>query len=240
MPKLQFRILLLAAILGLNSLSFAQKFSLNYAVGYNQYGMSDLVAIQDEIVQNFQNSGIGVKAIEQFPNYLSGELQASFDIYKKSRIGLFFESSSSGSRINYRDNTGELTIDQLVKRRSVGLLSEIFLFEKGLMGFFYYKAAFISTTLDNDESLRLFQDVETRGNLMKTDQFGFEPGLLLRYAFHRLIFSGYSGYQFTNKGDLKIDQGDSELIFLDQTPDGSFKSSWNGWRFGFILGVAIL
>jgi hypothetical protein len=81
------------------------------SLGFGSYAMSGLHARQQMYVNMYYGKP---KVVEDFPAYFYYDITVAFPIVKRFSIGLAFSSHSTGGRVHYADQTGEIQVDHLV------------------------------------------------------------------------------------------------------------------------------
>ncbi len=214
---------------------FAQ-YSIGLSTGYGTYSMRNLKEFQKELLTDFPEDS---RITETFPGFMYYELSAVkwFDD-EKYLSGLSIAYGSTGGRIHYRDYSGEVGGNQLIK-------------------YFNLTLPFGVKLYDNEKSFRLWLDIKPHvsvsrldlefysrlGNQSDFDSFGFrslnfglEAGLRAQRSFFvNWAIEGFAGYnQNLVKGELFFTQDDQAYL---QNEDGdAVKVDLSGLRLS--LGVS--
>jgi hypothetical protein len=209
---------------------------------YNFFSMSDETALQNDLLSEVNTQGIPAEAVESFPPYYGLEFQLLFiaksDPGKEYHVGLFFDQSSTGGRIDYKDYSGEIKVDQLFKAFSIGPIGEI---TKDVGNNFNLAVALKIPLIFGSFKIKSESRLGTMTNSQEIDfsafTVGLEPGISLSYLFHKVSIGINMDWLIAFPSSYTLDSN-SDLKLLNQSGD-PVSIGMNGARFGLALGYRL-
>ena len=100
-------------------LGFAQDFALNYRLGYGSYQMGSLNALQQETLRSLV---VEAQATDRYPAFYNHQIQGLIK-FDKVWLGASYLKMSSGSRISYKDYSGQIAIDTKIVSDGLGFFA---------------------------------------------------------------------------------------------------------------------
>jgi hypothetical protein len=234
--KIILGIIILITIKPLTGQSF---FSFRVTGEYNFFSMSDLQDFQNEIVRDLQLNDVEAEVVESFPPHYGMQLQAVFPFKflfdSGVNLGFLFGIASTGGRLHYRDYSGEIGLDQVVKIYTYGLTGEFemaqnenFLFSAGL------KIPLVSAYLENHYFFRVGDYSEDNKNKYKSFTAAIEPDLNLFYTNNNFLAGLTIGYMFSIPAEYKY-KSDTDMV-LKKNNGEPVNTGTTGFRIGLSIG----
>jgi len=198
--------LLIASLVPLCCTGQSYKFSFETGIGF--YKMNALRTMQKRML--FQYNSLPVRAIDQFPGYLTQSLALVSLLDSKSHFGINATHFTTGGRNSVRDYSGEYRLDMLVNAIQLGIeldhcfsLSDRFDFIMKLRGGKVY------SNLKVTESLNIYNVVnDDNSDKYKQSNFFFEPKIGFSYHITKILSTDIGlGYDrcFLNEDNNLID-----------------------------------
>jgi hypothetical protein len=107
-----------------HSIGIAQNVSTRISISRNSFALNDIRNLEDQAYANYQSRGISVKKFGSFQPYWGFQLQFLQATDKTHSYGVFYGFTSTGSRIQYEDYSGEARTDITLFRWSFGCIME--------------------------------------------------------------------------------------------------------------------
>lgn len=215
--------LLISTLLFTVNFSSGQKLSVSLEPGFGSYSMDGLKELNSNIIKSLP---LEAKITDNFPNqpFLSGSIVYQNDnpVYYGISVGYY----TTGSRISYKDYSGELKIDNIISAYTPGMLIGANLTNKILtlkgevnLAFSMSKLEIVEKILNETDELNL-----------ESNSFQLEPRIRLTYFWNNFEFGLRSGYliDFGSKYNLE----DNPDAFLENDENKAIKSNWSGLRIG--------
>lgn len=99
----------------------------SYHLGAGQYMMQGLKSLNK---QRLEGIAVNAKILQNYPIYFTHTLVISQSFAEINYLGISIEHQSTGSRISYKDYSGELTLDSRLTANSIGIFYEGIVAEK--------------------------------------------------------------------------------------------------------------
>ncbi|MBK7228122.1 MAG: hypothetical protein IPH97_04475 [Ignavibacteriales bacterium] len=203
--------------------------------GYGSYSMYDMENIQNFIVSAYKQQNIKASTVDQFPSFWNFELQFSRNLFNSIYITGSMGFSSTGGRVHYRDFSGEVKLDQLVKANSFGLGVE-YCFNPA-ESFKYYTGLhfnLVFSTLEMNDFIRIYNETNNEVTKFESSGVGFEPLGAIEYELEPFFFRLEMGFLLNLNGPYYLQ--DSNDLILKVSGD-EISPDWTGYRFGFSFGI---
>ncbi len=209
-------------------------YSVRWRIGYYSFSMNELQTLNDEFIQDYQSYKIGMHQTARFPAYLGFMAEFYFNT-AKTPYGFFVEHTSTGSRLTYSDYSGSLTLDQLVRRNSLGILTEQTIFAKRQIAVLAsLHVSLFMNTLTLKETLTIGENSNENKTQFSGLGIGVEPGITLRKKIGNFLIGVYFAYQFDVPiTDLKEKKSGQKLSIRS----GYANPEWQGMRSGINVGM---
>lgn len=243
MNKKLIYIFILFFVFGLK-ITFSQSYiSLRTTGEYNIFSMSDLKKVQTEIQSDMINSGIPASIVESFPPYFGLQLEivlpATFINAADLNYGFLIDFSSTGGRVDYKDYSGEVKFDQVVKAFSFGVLIEFQKIKNEHLFFTYgLKVPLIIASLDNKGTTIIGDNYSENNFKFNSFSVGIEPNFNLFYAVNNFIFGVSLGYLICIPSNYTYSENSD--AFLQKRNGDPVTIGTNGLRLGLKVGYNFL
>ena len=208
---------------------------------YNFFAMSDETAMQNDLLKDLKVQGIPAIATESFPPYYGLQLQLVYIIKSNSgkeyHLGFFFDQASTGGRIDYKDYSGEIKVDQLFKAFSFGPTGEL---NKDLGGNFNctlgLSIPLIFGSIGVKNESRIGNNINTQQVDFLSFTVGIESGITFSYLLQNIsiginldrLIAFSSSYTLDTNSDVKLLNNAGDPVTMGM----------NGPRFGLTLGYS--
>lgn len=176
---------------------------------------------------------VNPKVVDDFPSqpYIEGSI-----VYHNTNpmyLGLSFGYHSTGSRISYKDYSGELKIDNVLSAYSPGIVVGAIITDKVLV---LKSEANFSYSISN---LEIIEQILSEKDQLKLESHSFqlEPRIRLTYLLNEFEFGLRGGYLIDFGGKYSL-EGNPDS-FLENGEDDAIKSNWSGIRFGLSVAYNI-
>jgi hypothetical protein len=196
-------------------------------IGYITFNMKHLKELQNEILEDINSIGIQSKKFGNYSNTLSYQIQ-----FLRKKTGFFYEFASTGSRIDYRDYSGNYTFDQILNKHAIGFHGEhnpIPQFTDNLIQ--YIQIAYTFTTLDYKERVKVFGE-----NLADSSTLFYSKGGSLELGVSYKLLEEPILVMFDVGGSVAYSQafylkGNSDAQL--STEENLVNPTWSGFKVGF-------
>ncbi len=211
-----------------------KKFSVRWRLSYNSFSMNDLKDYNTNIRNYYHNHKIDLQTTDNFPDYF-GILGEFYFNSLNPPYGFFIEHTSTGSRLAYRDYSGRLTVDILVRRFSAGLFTEKEIWYKNTFSLLAsVHISVFQSQLVLKEDLRIGDYSNIEHLKFIGYGLGFEPNMILRKKMGLFLISLNLGYQL----DMPIfDLKESETGKKLSHSNNYVNPQWKGLRSGVSVGI---
>ncbi len=218
--------------------AFSQTFSFSLLTGKNSSSLLDLKNFTKTYAASFNYYQIPVSTFDNFPSYYFIDPHFAWHFSKNSRLGLHFLYTSTGSRVQYSDYSGEVKLDQVIELYAPGVAWE-YLSASGrhfelwiIIGGNYLYTKYELTNL-----FRIEKEIDFTKQIYTSNGVALEPGLQLNYLHKIFIFSLRIDYRLTHSGNLTTQKnGQKEYLYYHDYP---IKAQWDGWLWGIGIGFRL-
>ena len=188
--------------------SFAQ-LSIEAGYGIGSYSLSDLRDINSEILKNLPVQG---KITDDFPIQPFYGIGVYYQTTNVVSLGITGFYNTTGSRISYKDYSGELKVDNILTSWSPGIAVRIKLLDKKVNLYEETRISYGFSKLKMNEKIITHTEEMT----FKSGALQIEPKIKLTYDISNLEFGVNAGYvaDISGKNRLVGDK-DSYLQFND-------------------------
>jgi hypothetical protein len=206
---------------------------------YNLFGMTDETGIQNQLLQQIHDQGIPAVATESFPAYYGMQFRIMFIFPDTSEIkyllGPYLDVASTGGRIDYKDYSGEVKVDQLFSAYSLGFSGEM---KIPLNNNFYLSPSLsiplIFGSFKVKSDTRIGNSSTTQELDFNATSFGFQPGISLSYDYSHFTIGINASYLISLATTYTLDSNANAELLNSQ--GGKVTMGMNGVRLGIILG----
>ncbi len=218
----------------LSYMANAQSIRLSYGPGIGTYSMKPLKDLNQYTIQNLP---FVAKVTDNFPSTMYHEVTLSFSV-ERFGVGFSYDYNTTGSRITYKDYSGQYTDDLSLEAHLPSLfINYIAIRYNKLDVEFQARTGFISTNINSNTLVRIAEE-STENQLYATSESWFvNPAISLVYKPLRIVNIGFSaGYLYDFKGKVKNNDG---LKFIDPKSTKAVETNWSGLRASISLMVNI-
>ncbi len=220
---------LVVSFLSIPGLSQDISFELDY--GFGTYAMKDLKKFNGRILDALP---VKAQVTDDFP--VTGYWKAGILPFsnKAVSLGVMGVYNTTGSRISYKDYSGEYKFDQVLSAYGAGLIFR-FVLKTGKLKFFGNTDLYYSfTKCDMTEIVLDSRQEET----FKSRSFQFEPGFRLSYDLSPFELALKAGYLIDVKGSLYLED-DKDTYLHDPVTQTRIDTDWSGLRAGISLSYIL-
>ncbi|MDD5766122.1 MAG: hypothetical protein PHW79_07760 [Candidatus Marinimicrobia bacterium] len=181
---------------------------------------------------------VPVKTTANFPPWFDYQVQIiKLQINQDIRIGPFIEYASTGSRLHYKDYSGEIRTDFLVNHIGGGIMLDVATsHRKKIVPVVYTGISYHKTHAKMTESIRIYDEEEKQSINLTSTNIIIDQGVGFEMTYKYFIFAPYIGYQI---------QIDEKPLHLKGNPKAQFGTedtdavgvNWTGLRFGIQVGL---
>ncbi len=201
--------------------SFSQLiFEAGYGIG--SYSLSDLRDMNSEILKNLPVKGKLTDDFPMQPFYGVAILYQTSDVIAIGVTGFY---NTTGSRISYKDYSGELLADNILTSWSPGIAARFKLTDKRLNLYEETRIAYAFSKLQMNEKVLSYSDEMT----FKSAGLQVEPKFKLTYDIGNLEFGLNAGYLFDFGGKNRL-TGDKDSVLQFSDSKDPIKTNWSGVR----------
>jgi hypothetical protein len=212
----------------------AQMVRLSYGPGIGAYSMKPLKDLNRYSIQNLP---FAAKLTDNFPVTISHEVTLSLSV-KRFGIGFSYDYNTTGSRITYKDYSGQYTDDLSLEAN----LPSLFI---NYIAIRYYKldvevqtrAGYISTSINNHNLEKIDEEMSENHLYATSESWFVNPAVSFVYKPFRIVNVGISaGYLYDFRGKVKNNDG---LKFINPQTTKAVKTDWSGFRANVSIMVNI-
>ncbi|MDD4144678.1 MAG: hypothetical protein PHN68_08585 [Prolixibacteraceae bacterium] len=201
--------------------SFAQlSIEANYGIG--SYSLNDLRDMNAEILKNLPVQGKITDDFPMQPFYGIGIFYQTTDIISLGVTGYY---NTTGSRISYKDYSGELKADNILTSWSPGIAVRFKLMDKRLNLYEETRISCAFSKLEMNEKVISYTDEMT----FKSAGLQIEPKFKLTYDLSNMEFGINAGYLIDSGGKNRL-VGDRDAILQFNNSKDPVKTNWSGVR----------
>lgn len=177
------RIIIILILFAAINISYSQETAYRMSIGIGSYSMKDF---KNQIEDSKQYMPVEAKTLNNFPPFLN--YHAALRFYSKRRQ-IYFEPEfafySTGCRLDYRDYSGELTIDFETIAFAFSLKSGTYFGPVKKFNFgIYEQISSYFTTYKIKEKVRLYDESASSSAQVRYTSMGVEAGFLGRYVLN--------------------------------------------------------
>jgi hypothetical protein len=201
--------------------------------------MKDESGIQDQLLQQLQGLGIPASKTESFPPDIGIQIRLLIIIQGNSgieyRLGPYIDYASTEGRIDYKDYSGEIKVDQVFNAISVGITSEM---KFALDDNFYLSPTFsmpvIFGSLHFTSDTRVGDKSASNGFEFLATAFGLQPGISLSYEYSDFTLGLNASYLLCFSSSYTLNSNNDVILMNESGLKAGI--GMTGPRLAFILG----
>lgn len=218
-------IILLILIYPTINLAQKTKFEVSYGIG--TYSMNDLKSLNNFRLEKLPVKG---KITDDFPPQPFESIKLTTQIHNRFVAGLTGSHNTTGSRVNYKDYSGEYKCDQLLTSYAPGIVIGMKLYDAIIDVSINANATYSFTKLKIEETLM----TETTKNSFTANSLSILPEIKIAYSVKQFELSINTGYLYDFGADFLTSNG-TEIIKTSNSKQ-KISSNWSGYRFSLNLG----
>ena len=196
--------------------------------GYGLYSLRDLKNMNSEILNNLPVEG---RITDDFPDQPYYGMGIYYQASEGIAIGAAGSFNTTGSRISYKDFSGELKIDNILTSWSPGVAVRFKLLDKKLKLYEENRISYSFSKLKMNEKILNHTEEMT----FKSSGLQFEPRVKLSYNISKLELGLNAGYMIDFPGKNRL-VGDKDAILQYTNSSDEIKTNWSGFRFALSAG----
>ena len=209
----------------LTSSSFGQ-FVITISGGYAGYKLDDLKQLNYEIRSTFP---VEVRTVNDFPSRYYPEIKVG-KRFKNITFGLGYSFHSTGSKLDYKDYSGEIYVKQITTMNSVGPFADISVnpsnklklkLSIGLYGAF--------TDLKLEEKIQVYNSQTADNYKFHANSFIIQPAIEISYPVLKCEVSIFLGSAIDTSGAYFYSEENSNIYL---SGNNKAKTNWSGIRTG--------
>lgn len=206
---------------------FAQKIKLEAGYGIGAYSMKDLKSLNNLLLDKLPVKG---KITDNFPAQPSESVALTAQIGNRFVVGLTGSHSTTGSRVSYKDYSGEYKCDELLTSYAPGILVGVKLY-KGIVDVSVMAdAAYSFTKLKMEESLL----TETTKKSFTANSITVLPEIKIARIIKRFELGINAGYLYDFGADYSASDGSGNI--KNTKTNQKISNNWSGYRLSLNLG----
>lgn len=223
----------LLLILFLSNSSFGQTVRFDYVIGVGAYHMGQLKEFQESRLRGLT---VNAKLVDNYPPFIFNQLKGAIRL-QKVWLGMSYRNASSGSRISYRDYSGEIRLDSRVTGNTVGFFIEKNVFKNknySIQAGGQYLTTL--TILEVNDFIQIDQDFHLENLDFTSWGIGLEPYVqaAYQYKFFSLgIFSSLTMDIVNN--DFHV--VNNKYLMLEDNQGNYIRPNWSGFKIALSLGL---
>jgi len=216
-------------VIFVSMVSFSQ-IRIEAGYGYGTYSLNDLRGMNSEILGNLPVEGRITDDFPAQPYYNAGIFyQTSEKVY----LGIIGNFNTTGSRISYKDYSGELKIDNILTSYSPGIAAGFKLMDKKFSLYEETRISYAFTKLKMKEKIL----TSTDENVFKSSAVQIEPRFKLGYTISGLELGLHAGYLIDTGGKNRL-TGNKDAVLQYTDSNEEIKTGWSGIRLGASVGYS--
>jgi len=214
------------------SLTYGQKIKLEIGYGTGTYSMKDLKEMNSSILKNLP---VEAKITDNFPSrpYYDGGL--FYLLNNHISVGLTERYYTTGSRISYKDFSGQLTYDNILSSYSTGIQGEFALTYKSIRISEVTNISYCFTKLKMNNLIMGSSDLSK----YNSNSIQIEPRFKLSYLIKKIELGARVGYLVDIGGKNKL-SGDKNLILKNLLTGKDIQNNWSGFRIAISIGILFI
>jgi hypothetical protein len=209
-----------------------QQFSIDFSAGYSAFACNDLSKFNTYMLGELP---FKAKLTDSFPNNIEYKITPVLKLEKIFSIGLRWSTTSTGSKIDVKDYTGEYSLTARTSLNTFGAVVNFGPFQ--LKNFSFYFNNNIGKTfskLKYTEHFSLYEETNDTSFNYKSRSTFYEPTVQSFYNFGICELGLSCGYFLDFKGTYTSVEDDRNSLELNRK---KLKSDWSGMRYGLILKI---
>lgn len=218
----------------LSHIANAQFVRLSSSSGIGSYSMGPLKELNRYTIKNLS---FAAKVTDNFPATMYHNVTLSLSV-KRFGIGFSYDYNTTGSRISYKDYSGQYTDDLSLAAHLPSLFINYIAIQYHKLDVeIQARTGFILTNINSNTLVKIDEE-STEDHLYVTSESWFvHPAVSLVYKPFRIVNIGFNaGYLYDFEGEIKKDNNQK---FINPESKKAVKTNWSGLRAGVSLMVNI-
>jgi len=198
------------------------QFKVELSYGYGTYSMKDMQQLNYDMLESLP---VNAKITDNFPGQPYLDAAIYYLLSPKTMLGINCSYHSTGSRISYKDYSGEIRIDNIISAYSPGLILGFKILDNRIK---IEQENNFSVSLS---SVKIEEDIMNEKDTYALKSFSpqLEPRIKTSVNFGSFDFGVRVGYLIDFKGKTKLDKLSGDTV---KNNDGQeIKTNWSGVRF---------
>ncbi len=209
----------------------AQSIRIEMGSGMGSFKMDDLKELNATYLKLLP---VKAKITDDFPAQPFYNVAVIYQTASNVYYGLTGSYASTGSRVSYKDYSGELLFDNVLTSYSPGIRAG-WQFAGNKISF-----AAENTLSYSFSGLKMNEKILTteEKRLFLSNSIQTEPGLRFSYRLSIIELSVKAGYLIDFKGENQPDGESDQVLYLSDSKN-KVKNDWSGFRLGASLGIIL-
>lgn len=204
----------------------AQTTGFSVWTGVGTFQMSSQVEFQ-QALESVAGLPVDLEPVYSFPPYWLFGAGLVAKVSERSAIGFWYEYTSTGGRLSYKDYSATISLDQLLSVNHYGVQYQHRINHHPDWQFFVtgqVSAAFTQGTVRSSLVMGATQQSEELS--ISSINFGIRPGVMVQRKWVGINWQAAAGYEFQHHGVLETSDG----VVLSGS-GGDVTAEWDGLRF---------
>jgi hypothetical protein len=205
----------------------AQKIRIELGSGIAGYSMTDLKSLNDLALKNLPIEG---KITDNFPSQPYETVTISSHIWKAFIVGITGSYYTTGSRVSYKDYSGEYRFDNVLSSYNPGILIGAKLYSGAV------DISLLTRTSYSFVNMKLKETImdDSQTNKFKSNSISVLPELKIARRIKMFEISLNSGYMYDFEAPYTFSDGNGKL--RNSETNKEIRNNWSGFRFSLNLG----
>lgn len=210
-----------------------QHLIISFKETFGSFQMNGLSGLQNKMAQHSP-----AKVLQSFPNYYGSQITLVTGLKNNTNIGIFWDYTSTGGRMDYQDYSGKLRTDQIVFRNALGVRyeEEPLAFNQLLSLTGGLQVSGLFSRLIIEEYIQVFNEHHSQKTKMKALGIGVEPDISLQLTKYNLLCRLGVGYQISFSKPFHLEGNKNAVLIHNNDEVGP---EWHGFRLGVTLGYLL-
>ena len=230
-------------ILFYNFISFSQNSVTFFTiVSYNNYSMSEMAGLQNELLNDMLENNIPADITESFPAYVGFKIGFLIPVDNNDKriisLGGILQHNSTGGRIHYGDYSGEIGVDQILKVTSIGAILN---YESHMSPNFdlalNFSINYMISGLSNEIYLKVGDESQNEELNFNSYSFGLEPEIIPSFNMGIMRFGISLSYLVYFSSSLEYESF-SDAYLVNNNGD-KVNINWSGFRIGLLASISL-
>lgn len=209
------------------TINFAQKTKFEVSYGIGAYSMNDLKSLNNLLLEKLPVKG---KITDDFPPQPFESIKLTTQFHNRFVVGITGSHNTTGSRVNYKDYSGQYKCDQLLTSYAPGIVIGMKLYDAIVDVYVNANATYSFTKLKIEETLM----TETTKDSYTANSLSVHPEIKIAYSLKRFELSVNTGYLYDFGANFLAFDGRG--LINNSNSGQKISSNWSGYRLALNLG----